>query len=289
MSPLRVLVAGGTGFVGAAIVRRLRAEGAEVVVASRATGFDFAADAPPPVAAAIDVVVHAAASPVGWSSPRHPEAAYLDHARITRNLLALARRKDARVVLTSTWVYGAQPRVPAGEDDEPRPHTPYAASRLAAERLAVAAQRDDAIAVDVLRLCNVYGPGQQPSFVVPRTVAGALAGCIELADPAPRRDYIHVDDVARAFALAARRSGGGADVFNVGSGVSRSLDELARTVARFAGGEVEIRYGRARREVEIADACADIGKATRILGWTPEIAFEPGVAALVRAAKEARR
>ena len=78
------------------------------------------------------------------------------------------------------------------------------------------------------------------AFVVPTIVAGALAGRIELADPAPRRDFVHVDDVARAFALAAGRRSRGFDVFNVGSGESRSVDSVAQAAARLAGGRVEI-------------------------------------------------
>lgn len=288
MNQLRMLVVGGTGFVGAPIVHRLREEGVEVVVATRSTGLDLAGPVPPAIDGPLDAVVHVAVAPVGWATPAYPADAYRDHRQVTRHALEIARRKGARTLLASTWVYGTQAPVPAGECDLPQPHTPYAASRLDAERVAADFHRDYGVAVDVLRVFNAYGPRQSASFVIPRAIAGALAGRIELDQPAPRRDYVHVDDVARAFALAARRRSGGFEVFNIGTGVSRAVDEVARTVARLVGGPVEIRYTGATRGFEVADARADIAKAARMLGWRPVIDFDEGLAALVDAARRQR-
>jgi nucleoside-diphosphate-sugar epimerase len=283
-----VLVAGGTGFVGTPIVRRLREEGVEVVVATRSTGLDLAGPGLPAIDGPLDAVVHVAVAPVGWAAPAFPADAYSDHRQVTRHALEIARRKGARVLLASTWVYGTQAPVPASELDPPQPHTPYATSRLDAERVAAVFHRDHGVAVDVLRVFNAYGPRQPASFVIPRTIAGALDGRVVLEAPAPRRDYVHVDDVARAFALAARRRTGGFEVFNIGSGVSRAVDEVARTVARLAGRPVDIRYTGAVRGFEIVDARADIAKAASVLDWRPAIGFDEGLAALVDAARRQR-
>ena len=278
----RVLVAGGTGFLGTPIARRLRADGFDVVVASRATGVDLSDPGAVAALPPCEAVVHVAGGP----SAREPE---VEHPTITRNLLEFARRSGARLVLASTFVYGASPRVPASEADAPRPHTRYAASRLASEELGRAYQRDFGVPVDALRVFNAYGPGQPAAFVVPTIVAGALAGRIELADPAPRRDFVHVDDVARAFALAAGRRSRGFDVFNVGSGESRSVDSVAQAAARLAGGRVEIAYSGAVRGDEVPEARADVRKAARVLRWRAETGFDAGLASLIASAREARR
>jgi len=285
---LRVLVAGGSGFIGTAIAQRLRAEGADVAIASLAGGVDLARWSAVEGLGRFAVIVHAAGRASVQDSFTSPRPYYHDHLLITLNLLELARLSRARLVLASTYVYGTAPRVPAAEAHDVEAHSPYTASKLLAEGLCREYHRDFGVPVDVLRVFNAYGPGQPDTFLVPRIVAGAIAGRIELADPAPRRDFVHVDDVARAFALASRRAAGGFEIFNIGSGQSRSADAVARTAARLTGGAVEIVYSGAIRAAEISDARADVAKAARELGWRATIDFEAGLASLVAAAKGAR-
>jgi nucleoside-diphosphate-sugar epimerase len=254
-------------------------------VASRSTGVDLGDWDAVSRLGGHAVIVHAAGSPSTPASRATPRAHYRDHLLVTLNLLELARLARGRLVLASTYVYGTSPRVPAAEDDEVRPHSPYAASRVLAEALCREYHRDFGVPVDVLRVFNAYGPGQPDAFVVPTIVAGALAGRIAIADAAPRRDFVHVDDVARAFALAVRRTHGGFEIFNIGSGESRSVDAVARTAARLAGGNVPIVCSGTVRADEIADARADVGKAARVLGWRPAIDFDTGLASLLAAAR----
>jgi nucleoside-diphosphate-sugar epimerase len=283
----RVLVAGGTGFLGAAIVRRLRAEGMEVDVASRATGVDLSDGIAASLLRGHGVIVHVAGSPFPPRSPAAPSGYQRDYRLVTLNLLELARVSRARFVLASTYVYGADARVPVAEEDEARPHTAYAASRFEAEELCREYHREFGIAVDVLRVFNAYGPGQPGTFVVPTVVAGALAGRISIADASPRRDFVHVDDVARAFAQAASRDVEGFEVFNIGSGTSRSIDAVARAAARLAGDHVDIVCSGAVRPDDVPDARANVAKAARVLGWRATIDFDEGLASMIAAGRSA--
>lgn len=285
----RVLVAGGSGFIGAAVARRLRAEGADLTIASRSSGVDLADWDAVDALGRYELIVHAAGRASVPDSFAVPRQYYRDHLLVTLNLLELARLSHARLVLASTYVYGRAAHVPAAEEDRLEPHSPYTASKLLAEGLCRDYHRDFGVPVDILRIFNAYGPGQPDAFLVARVVAGAVAGRIELADPTPRRDFVHVDDIARAFALAARRVASGCEVFNVGTGRSYSVDAVARIAARLAGGDVEIAYSGAPRVGEIADACADVAKAARVLGWRAEIDLQAGLAALVAAARDAQR
>lgn len=287
-SARRVLVAGGTGFVGSAIVRRLRADGVDAIVASRGTGVDLRKERSVARLPRCDAIVHAACRasvPESWVAPA---SFYRDHLLATLNLLEHARATGARLLLASTYVYGVAPPVPVAEDAPAAAHSPYTASRILSERLCRDYHRDHGVAVDVLRIFNAYGPGQRREFVVAAVVAGALAGRIELATPEPKRDFVHVDDVARAFALAAGRTSPSFDVFNIASGESRALGEVAAAAASMAGHAVEISYTGARREQEIPDARANVRKAARVLGWRAEIGFDDGLAALMRAGTTVR-
>lgn len=278
-----VLVAGGTGFIGSAVARRLRNDGVDVSIAARATGVDLTDPRAVAGLGAFDAIVHAACRasvPESWSSPA---AFYRDHFLVTLNLLELARATGARLVLASTYVYGTAPPVPVSEEAPARPHSPYTASRWHSELLCRGYHRDHGVATDVLRIFNAYGPGQRREFVVPAVVAGALGGRIELAAREPRRDFVHVDDVAHAVALALARSERSYAVFNVGTGTSRSLGELAARVASLSGRAVEIVCSGVRREHEVPDARADVSKAARVLGWRAQIGLDEGLAGLLRA------
>lgn len=282
---MRVLVAGGTGFLGKAIARRLDQDGVEALVVGRSTGVDLRdADAVGRLPAC-EVVVHVAGSGTVVAPGGDPAAERDAHLAITGHLLEHARRCGARFVAASTFVYGTAARVPADEDDPVAPHSDYTMTRWRAEESCRAFHRAHSVPVDVLRVFNAYGPGQPASFVIPSIVAGAIAGRISLADPAPRRDFVHVDDVARAFALAAQRREPGFTVANIGSGESRSIGSIARQAARLAGGEVEIAWSGRVRANEVPDACADIARAARVIGWRPAIRFDDGLAALIAIAR----
>lgn len=278
----RVLVAGGTGFIGSAVTRRLREDGVDVTVAARSTGTDLTDPGSLANHPRFDAIVHAACRasvPESWIAPG---SFYRDHFLVTLNLLELARITGARLVLASTYVYGTAPPVPVSEEAPARPHSPYTASRWHSEMLCRDYHRDHGVATDVLRVFNAYGPGQRREFVVPAVVAGALGGRIELAAREPRRDFVHVDDIARAVALALLRTGSTFDVFNVGTGQSHSLGDLALKAARLAGRAVQIVCTGERREREVQDARADVRKASNVLGWRARIGLDDGLTGLLR-------
>lgn len=279
----RILVAGGTGFIGSAIARRLRADGMDVSIAARAAGIDLVDPAAVARLGRFDGIVHAACRASVPESRIAPGTFYRDHFLVTLNLLELARATGAQLVLASTYVYGAAPPVPVSEDAPARPDSPYAASRRYSELLCRDYHRDYGVPATVLRIFNAYGPGQRRDFIVPFVVAGALRGRIELAALETRRDFVHVDDIARAVALALERSGRRFDVFNVGTGTSHSLGELAERAARIADRAVEIVCSGALRGLEVPDARADASKAARVLDWRSRIGLDEGLAGMFRA------
>lgn len=280
----RVLVAGATGFLGAALVARLARDGTRVVGVGRSDGIDLADPEQVHTLGRCAVIVNAAGRTSVPASCVDPLPFQRDNVDATRTLLDLARRTGARFVQASSYVYGTPRTLPIDETHPLAAHNPYAASKLAAEALCTEHHRVSGLPVTILRVFNAYGPGQRAPLLVPTIVAGIRAGRIAIADAAPRRDFVHVDDVAEAFARAIAWRHDGCEAINVGSGRSTSVAELIDLAVRASGRAIALHVAQTPRPGEIADVAADVRKATTTLGWQPRIDLARGIAALVREA-----
>ncbi len=261
---MKAIVTGAGGFAGGHLVPLLRAEGWTVVPLDRRSGHLARM---PLRGLSADVVFHLAA----FSNP----AASLDAEReaFESNVAATGRllrelRAGRFVVASSAQVY-APSRRPLGETDPVLPATPYAASKLCAEALALASGRD----VVVLRPFNHTGPGQSAAYVCPRIarqVARAESGRgparIEIAAALPRLDLFDVRDMARAYLLAADRGRRG-EVYNVATGRPVSIREIARTLISMALVPLRVRAGMGAATLVTGDA----SKFRAATGWSPEI------------------
>jgi len=279
----RVLVAGSTGFLGAALTARLARDGTTVAGVSRSTGVDLTRWEQVEPLGCCDVIVNVAGRASVPASFDDPHGFHRENFLCTLNLLELARRTGARLVQAGSYVYGTPSALPVDETHPLAAHNPYAAIKLAAERLCADYHRDAGVAVTVLRIFNVYGPGQRADFLVPTILDGIRGGTIELADPSPRRDFVHLDDVADALVRAIEWDHDGSEAINIGSGHSVSVAELVEMAVRTSGREVRVRYRNLARPGEVADVVADVRKAAATLGWRPRVDLESGIAALVRA------
>jgi UDP-glucose 4-epimerase len=279
----RVLVAGSTGFLGSALTARLARDGTSFVGVSRSGGVDLTRREQVETLPRCAVIVNLAGRTSVPASFDDPQRFHRDNVESTRNLLELARATGARVVHAGSYVYGTPRALPVDESHPLAAHNPYAASKLAAERLCADVARDAGVTVTVLRLFNVYGPGQRDGFLVPTILDGIRAGALELADPAPRRDFVHLDDVVDALVRAIEWDHDGCAAINVGSGRSASVAELVELAVRASGRDVSVRYGHLARPGEIAEVVADVRKAAATLGWRPRVDLASGIAALVRA------
>jgi UDP-glucose 4-epimerase len=211
----KVLVTGGSGFIGRHVVRSLTSEGHEVVVVDRNEHpdvptimgqLDDPAIREQAVSPEVDAVVHLAAETSVLGSMERPERVHHVNVDVTGALLELVRSRGVGVfVLASTnAVVGAYDGT-FTEQVPLRPLTPYGATKAAAEMLVSGYAGAYGLRAPVLRLTNVYGPGMKDkdSFV-PRMLRAAVRdeGVEVYGDGRQRRDLVHVHDVARAFAMA---------------------------------------------------------------------------------------
>lgn len=302
----RVLVTGADGFIGSHLVESLVRQGAEVRALAFYNSFNawgWLDDAAPDLRGRFEViegdirdpdfvrtlvkgceiVLHLAALisiPFSYRS----QAAYVDTNIVgTLNVLQAARDANvSRVVCTSTSeVYGTARHVPIGEDHPLEAQSPYAASKIGADQMALSFHRSFGTPVVVLRPFNTYGPRQSARAVIPTIITQIASGArsIKLGSLHPTRDFSFVADTARGFIHAALADNAVGEVINTGSGFEISVGETARLIAEVMGVEIEITQAdeRVRPEnSEVERLFAGIAKAERLLNWTPTYAGRDG-------------
>lgn len=272
---MRVLVTGGTGVVGRALVAALRARGDEVAVLARGPGADVRGDVTDAalVARAVDgveVVFHLAGDALGGG------AVNVDGTRTVVQAAGASRRGPRVIVGGTLAVYG--PAEGALAEDTPfAPSSPYAVTNARADALA------RAHGAVVARLTNVYGPGDRhPSRLIPELVSAARDGRAPRlrSDGSPRRDLLHAGDAAAALIALADAGADPAivapgEAYNIGSGTGVAVREVVATLEALTGRPLHAVFtpGPEDGTTRVADTTR-IATAT---GWAPRIALADGL------------
>ncbi|MEU5796031.1 MULTISPECIES: NAD-dependent epimerase/dehydratase family protein [unclassified Streptomyces] len=289
---MRILVLGGTGYLGRRVTERVRALPGAHLLAGGRTGAEYTVDlaadpterlAKTLAAAAPDAVVNCAGATGG-----DPVTLAEVNARGPAVLCAALREAApaARLVhLGSAAEYGpGTPCAAVTESAPARPVTPYGATKLAGT-LAVTSAGLDAV---VLRIGNPVGPGAPPASLPGRMAAllraaGSDPGAVlRLGDLSAYRDFVDVRDVARAVALAVTAPGPLPPVLNIGGGGAVPVRDLVQGLARLAGfrGTLAEDGDGSARSAQVSWQCSDIGAVERALGWRPAHGLDDALAAL---------
>lgn len=307
---MKYLVTGAAGFIGAHLARRLLEEGHEVwVVDNLSTGkrenvppgaefleFDIASrdlDAALPKVP-FDAVLHLAAQSSGEISHEAPTVDLLSNVFGTLQLLKLCRERGVPrfVYASSMAVYGLTERLPVAEDDRFVPHSFYGINKLAAEHY-VEHFRKAGLKTTVLRMFNVYGPGQNlgnmKQGMVSIYLAYVLAGePLLVKGSADRfRDFIYIDDVVAAWLAALREPVSEGRVYNLGTGRRTTVGQvITELMAAFghAPGAYSVQFG-APTPGDQFGMQADIRRIQRELGWEPRIGLSEGIRRMVEWAR----
>jgi GDP-4-dehydro-6-deoxy-D-mannose reductase len=228
-------------------------------------------------------VFHLAGAPQVAESWRDGARPLEDNVLGTHHLLDAIRRSGlkCRILVTGSAAVYAPSDAPIKESDTIAPANPYAVSKLAQEQLAARAFADDGLDIVVARPFNHTGPRQPPAFVAPsmaRQIAmierGLSEPVLRVGNLDTRRDFTDVRDVVRAYA-ALMELGTSGEVYNVGSGVGRSIRSLLDALLSRSRVEVRVETDVARlRPAETAALVADTSRIRSRTGWAPLISFE---------------
>lgn len=232
----------------------------------------------------VDCVYHLAARVSVPESILYPREYNAVNVNGTVSLMEAMRDVGIRrVVLASSGaIYGDQDVQPMTEGQTPRPRSPYAVSKLAAEYYVRTIGSLWGIETVALRIFNAYGPGQHlPASnppVVPYFLRQAVrAGTLVIhGDGEQTRDYLYVDDVVTAMIAAATAPGINGLVINVGSGVETSVRTLANLVLEVAGSQADVVY-TPQQSSGVSRLSADLSLAEKKLGYRPSIHLEDGL------------
>ena len=307
---MKILVTGADGFIGSHVVETLVKSGHDVRAFVLYNSFNswgwldesdkairdsidiFAGDIRDPhgVDKAVEkqeVILNLAALiaiPYSYHSPD----TYIDtNIKGTLNILQAARRHGVkRVVQTSTSeVYGTAQYIPIDEAHPLHPQSPYAATKVGADQLALSFHASFGVPVGILRPFNTYGPRQSARAVIP-TIISQLANKskVKLGSLSPTRDFSFVQDTANGFLAAAQSDAIVGQTINLGSGFEISIKETAETIARLMNTKLELVDDEQRvrpENSEVERLHASIEKAKTLLGWQPELkglaGFETGL------------
>lgn len=295
------LVTGGAGFIGSHLVRRLVADGARVrVVDDLSTGdaarlgdlaegiefirADLASAGLASIVSGVRRVFHLAAVPSVPRSVRDPVTAHVSVATATLRLLLAARDAGVERFLnsSSSSVYGETDTSPKHEGLPPRPVSPYAVAKAAAEGYARVAADIYGVPTISLRYFNVFGPWQDPrstyAAVIPLFITRALAGetLVVHGDGKQTRDFTFVTDVVEANLAAAASEVADGRVYNVAAGSPHTVNELVSSIAGVLGRDLDVRHDEPRAG-DVRHSHADVAAARRDLGWSPRVDFDEGI------------
>ncbi|OXS79270.1 NAD-dependent 4,6-dehydratase LegB [Domibacillus enclensis] len=223
-----------------------------------------------------DVVLHLAsliAIPYSYHSPD----TYVDtNIKGTLNVLQAARELGvSKVVHTSTSeVYGTALYVPINEDHPMQGQSPYSASKIGADQMALSFHRSFETPVAVIRPFNTYGPRQSARAVIPTIITQLASGKekIKLGALSPTRDFNYVKDTVSGFISIMNSEKSIGEVINIGSNYEISIGDTAKVITEVMGMQIEIETDEVRlrpEKSEVERLWADNTKAKELIGWTP--------------------
>ncbi len=307
---MKVLVTGADGFIGSHLTEALLADGHQVKALAQYNSFNFwgwLEDIPPStdletiagdirdphlcksICRDVDIIFHLAALiaiPYSYVAPD----SYIDtNVKGTLNICQAAlENKVPRVICTSTSeVYGTALYVPIDEQHPLQPQSPYSASKIGADAIAMSFYNAFNLPLTIARPFNTYGPRQSARAVIPTIITQIASGAkdMRLGDLSPTRDFNYVEDICQGFLKLAHCDQVLGEVVNIGSNSEISIFDTLELIKEIMGSEVQFISDEQRLRPENSEVfrlCCDNSKIQALTGWEPRHTLREGLEKTVK-------
>ena len=278
-----VAISGCDGFVGKHLSDFFKNKNFNIFPLTKQKGYDLNNEINNDDLPKLDVILHLAAKSFVPDSFTKPYTFYQNNFISTLNILELAKKNNTRTIFFSSYLYGNPKYLPIDELHSLNPSNPYAQSKLICEELCKGYSRDFNIPIIIVRPFNIYGVGQKAPFLIPEIINQAKNGKIILSDSRPKRDFIHVNDIIEAinklidFEIKENEY----QIFNLGSGKSYSVDEIANLIVSLVNPKIKITYLGNYRKGEILETISNNDKIFKLTGWKSKIDLKDGLREII--------
>ncbi len=295
----KVLVTGGSGFIGSHLTRRLHREGADVAILCKYNSVMDnirLVDLWPDITVLEadirnkdslrqigefkpDIVYHLAAYNHVGDSFLHVSEAMESNAQGTANVIEAYDDYDRFVYIATSEVYGRQDSVPFHEEMTPNPISPYAVGKYSGELYCKMKMERSDRRIAVIRPFNAFGPYQSPRAIIAEMILTCLSGQpVYSTEGKQTRDFNFVGNLVDGMLLAGERDEAVGETINVGSGGEIAICDLIRLIHSLTDSESELHIGALElRPTEIWRMFAANDRARELLGWAPKVSFEEGL------------
>ena len=302
---MKILITGADGFIGSHLTELVHSEGHDVMALSQYNSFNdwgwledidcqneiniITGDIRDPffckeITKKVDVIFHLAALigiPYSYQAPD----SYIDtNVKGTLNICQAALENEVkRVLVTSTSeVYGTAKYVPIDEDHPLQPQSPYSASKIGADAVAMSFFNSFNLPLTIVRPFNTYGPRQSARAVIPTIITQIASGAkeIRLGDTSPTRDFNYVSDTCRGFIQLSESNKAIGEIVNVGSSSEISITETLNLIKNIMASDVEFIKDQARirpDNSEVFRLQSNNGKIRSLTGYEPKVNLEDGL------------
>lgn len=302
---MRILVTGADGFIGSHLTEMLVAKGHDIKALSQYNSFNnwgwleevdckkqievLSGDVRDPhyckhITKDIDIIFHLAALiaiPYSYTAPD----SYVDtNIKGTLNICQAAKENGGiRVIHTSTSeVYGTAQYVPIDEKHPLQPQSPYSATKIAADAMAMSFYNTFDLPVTIARPFNTYGPRQSARAVIPTIITQIANGInqIKLGDVTPTRDFNYVEDTCRGFVALAENDATIGETINIGSNYEISIGDTLKLIKELMGSTVEFIVDEERirpKNSEVLRLCCDNSLIRKMTDFAPKVDIREGL------------
>ena len=272
----KILITGSKGFVGKNLIRYLKNYSFQIIE-TKDKSFDLKFNESWKQIEKCDYLIHLAGKsfvPKSWEEP----ARFIENnILLITNALEYCRVNKTKLIFLSSYLYGNCKKMPIKENAPIEATNPYALSKLLSEKLCYFYKNNFQVNNIILRVFNLYGPGQPKEYLLSKiTNQVRYENIIKVDDLSPKRDYVYIDDLCSAIVKAINYKGN-EHIFNIGSGKSYSVKEVIEFIQNIYGTSLNIDEKKLIRKNEILNTIADINLAKKELEWFPIYDLKEGL------------